>query len=473
MTEKDTLLMLNDPHYPRYHLAPPVGWMNDPHPIFFKGAYHIFYQYSSLPDNPYGGAHSWGHAMSTDLVHWQHLPPGVTPQDHGPSADRHIWSGCLVDNQGVGTAIYTIDNIDIWTSTSTDDQLRAFKKYETNPIIKGPPEEPGIMAEMRDPWVWKQGDCWYLVVGSGLKDAKGSVLPLYTSSDLVHWQYLHPLYQGDPARGDSAFCECPSFFPLGDKYVLMLSHGATWMTGTFKDERFQPEQRGRINHGRFYVPQVLLDDKGRRILWAWVTEALDWDAMKRPGWASMQTLPQVVSLAEDDTLRFDPAPELEILRGTHHQQKNMALTNEPAPVKNSQGMQLELQLTFATGSAGRFGLILRDKDELLRLTYDTATRTLHCNAPHGVRGGWAVYDADPAGGQTGDIAIPLELQPGEDLTLRVFLDRSVVEVFANRRACLTERLYPEDVNAVEAALFVESGQATVKQLDAWQMKSIW
>jgi beta-fructofuranosidase len=447
--------------------------MNDPHPIYFKGAYHMFYQYSFLPDDPYGGPHSWGHAMSRDLVHWEHMPPAITPKDHGIAADRHIWSGCLVDNQGVGTAIYTIENLDIWTSTSTDEDLRVFKKYEANPIIKGPPPEPGILGEMRDPCVWKEPDGWYLTVGSGLKDGKGSLLPLYKSSDLVHWQYLHPLYRGDPARQDHTFCECPGFFPLGDKYVLTLSHEATWMTGTFKDYRFQPEKRGRLNHGRFYVPQTVLDGKGRRILWGWATEARELTAAKRPGWASMQTLPQVVSLAEDRTLRFDPAPELEALRGAHHQQKDLLIGSTPVPVKNSRGMQLELKVVFAHGSASRFGLVLRDKEELMRITYDAVAQTLYCRETPRTRGGWALFHADTADVDAGGLAVPLVLEPGEDLTLRVFLDRSVVEVFANRRVCMTGRMYPEDAGAVEVALLAESGEATAKQLDAWQMKSIW
>ncbi|MCY2932507.1 MAG: glycoside hydrolase family 32 protein, partial [Planctomycetota bacterium] len=448
--------LLKDPHYPRYHLAPPVGWMNDPHPIFFKGAYHMFYQYSFLPNDPYGGPHCWGHAMSRDLVHWQHMPPGITPKDHGIAADRHIWSGCLVDNQGVGTAIYTIENIDIWMSTSADADLRTFTKHPANPIIKGPPAEPDILTEMRDPCVWKQGGFWYLVVGSGLKDNKGSLLPLYKSTDLVHWRYLHPLFRGDPAGGDHTFCECPSFFPLGDKHVLTLSHNAAWMTGTFKDEQFEPTQRGRLNYGRFYVPQAILDDKGRRILWGWATEARDAEALKLAGWASMQTLPRVLSLAKDGTLRFDPAAELETLRGARHQQTLAPIGNSPVPVGHSEGMQLEMRATFSPGPGSRFGLILRNENELLRFEYDTATQTLHRKAPRDVPAGWDVQNTDTVGANKDDLAIPLELSPGEPLTLRVFLDRSVVEVFANRRVCLTERLYPADVGAVRAEVFCQA-----------------
>ena len=442
---------LLDPHYPQYHLAPRQGWMNDPHPIYFKGAYHMFFQYSILPDDPYGGPHRWGHIMSKDLVHWEHLPPAITPKDHGIAEDRHIWSGCLVDNNGVGTAIYTIENLDIWTSTSTDEDLRVFKKHGANPVIKGLPPEPGILAEMRDPWVWKEADGWYLTVGSGLKDNKGSILPLYKSTDLIHWQYLHPLYQGDPSKGDSTFCECPFFFPLGDKYVLALSHEATWMTGKFKDERFQSERRGRLDYGRFYVPQTALDDKGRRILWGWVGERHDGDAQRRAGWAGMQTLPRVMSLADDGTLRFDPAPELDTLRAEHQRGKNLIVGNRPIAIPNSRGMQGELKVVLAPRSAKRCGLILRDKAELMRITYDAVTKTLQC----------------------ADQSIPLALATGEDLTLRVFMDRSVVEVYANRKVCVVERIYPQDIRAVEARLFAEAGEAKVKQVDAWQMKSIW
>lgn len=429
--------------------------MNDPHPVFFKGAYHMFYQYSFLPHDPYGGPHSWGHAMSKDLVHWEHLPPAITPGDHGIAADRHIWSGCLVDNHGVGTAIYTIENLDIWTSTSTDDDLRVFKKCGANPVIKGPPPEPGIMAEMRDPWVWKEDDVWYLTVGSGMKDNKGFVLPLYKSTDLIHWQYLHPLYEGDASKGGSTFCECPFFFPLGDKYVLALSAEASWMTGTFKDHRFQPQERGRLDYGRLYVPQTVLDDKGRRIMWGWAT---GWNtypgernAQSLAGWAGMQTLPRVISLAKDNTLRFDPVPELESLRAEHYRKENLAVKKKVIPIKNSRGMQVELQVVLAPGSARRCGLIIRDKAELMRITYDAVAKTLQC------------------AGHTS----PLALEPGEDLTLRVFLDRSIVEVYANRKVCATEGIHPQDISAVDVSLFAEAGEATVKQLDVWQMSSIW
>ncbi|MEI6219356.1 MAG: glycoside hydrolase family 32 protein, partial [bacterium] len=343
----------------------------------------------------------------------------------------------------------------IWTSTSTDDDLRVFKKHEGNPIIKGPPPEPGILTEMRDPWVWKEADGWYLTVGSGMKDNRGFVLPLYKSTDLIHWQYLHPLYEGDASKGGSTFCECPFFFPLGKKYVLALSAEATWMTGTFKKHRFQPEERGRLDYGRLYVPQTVLDDTGRRIMWGWATGWSSYPGERNrqslAGWAGMQTIPRVMSLAKDNTLRFDPAPELESLRAEHYREENVTVGKKSLPLKNSRGMQIELKVVFAPGASQRCGLIIRDTAEMFRITYDSTTKTLQC-AGH---------------------TIPLELEPGEDLTLRVFLDRSIVEVYANRKVCGTEGIYPKDINAGEVRLIAEAGQAKVKELDVWQMKSIW
>jgi sucrose-6-phosphate hydrolase SacC (GH32 family) len=440
-----------DPCYPKYHVAPPVGWMNDPHPIYFKGAYHIFYQYSCLPDDPYGGPHRWGHAASSDLVHWRHLPVAITPKDHGIGEDRHIWSGCLVGNGGVGTAVYTIENIDIWISTSPDDSLATFQKYPGNPVIQGPPPGLEIEGGMRDPWVWKEADGWYLIVGSGLKGGKGAVVPLYKSPDLVHWQYLHPLYQGNAAQ-DGGFCECPAFFPLGDKHVLLLSNQATYLVGRYENHRFLPEHRGRLDYGEVYVPQSVVDGKGRRIFWGWVLEARGRDAQRHSGWAGMQTVPRVLSLQPDGALAFGPPEELASLRSGHCEFSKIRLTADTTHVlEGVQGGQLEIAAEFEPVQSGAVGLALLAGQEKTEIVFDGKARTLSCK---------------------GKIA-PLQLATGEPLVLRVFVDGSVVEVFANRRVCITERIYPARPEAIQVALISRGGGATATKIDAWKMGTIW
>lgn len=440
-----------DPLYPKYHVAAPVGWMNDPHPIYFQGAYHIFYQYSWLPDDPYGGPHAWGHATSKDLLHWTHLPPAITPREHGVGEDRHIWSGCLVNNGGVGTAVYTIENIDIWTATSLDDRLEKFLKHPGNPVIQGPP--PGLQIEggMRDPWVWKEADGWYLVVGSGLKSGQGALVLLYKSSDLVHWQYLHPLFQGGPNQ-EGGFCECPGFFPLGGKHILTLSNQATYLVGRYENHRFQPEHRGRLDFGRVYVPQSVADPKGRRILWGWVLETRDRDAQRRAGWAGMQTLPRVLSLQPDGVLASEPAEELTHLRSGPRQFRQIRLAAEATQIlEGVQGAQLEILAEFEPVQSGAVGLTLVDGSERTEIIFDGQAETLRC----------------------GGVTAPLHLAPREPLTLRVFLDGSVVEVYANRRVCLTERINPARPESLQVALIARRSGATANRIETWKMGSIW
>ena len=440
-----------DPCYPMYHVAPPVGWMNDPHPIYFKGSYHIFYQYSHLPDAPYGGPHRWGHAESSDLVHWRHMPVAITPKDHGISENRHIWSGCLVDNGGVGTAIYTIENIDIWISASKDDNLARFRKHPGNPVIKGPPPDLKIEGGMRDPWVWKEADGWYLIVGSGLKGGKGAVVPLYKSSDLVNWKYLHPLYQGNVAQ-DGGFCECPAFFPLGDKHVLLISRQATYLVGRYKNHKFAPEHRGRLDYGGVYVPQSVVDGKGRRIVWGWVLETRGRDAQREVGWAGMQTLPRILSLQPDGTLAFDPPKELASLRSGHREFRKIRLNADATHMlEGVQGGQLEITAEFEPAGGGVVGLALLAGKKMTEIVFDRKAKTLKCK---------------------GNIA-PLKLTAGEPLQLRVFVDGSVVEVFANRRVCITARIYPARPEALKVALISRGRRATVTRVDAWKMGTIW
>ncbi len=443
--------VLKDPCYPRFHLAAPRGWMNDPHPVFFKDKYHLFYQYSFLPNSPYGEPHSWGHATSEDLVHWKHMPVAITPKDHGIHKDRHIWSGCVVDDGGVGRAIYTIENIDVYLSTSTDDDLKTWTKHSGNPVVKGPPPGLDIKGGMRDPWVWKEADGWYMIIGSGRKSTKSLALPLYKSKDLVHWKYLHTLYEGALGKGDISFCECPSFFPLGNKYVLTVSHNATYLVGGYKNHRFTPEKRGRLDFARFYVPQFIQGPKGRRIMWAWGVTTRPRDEQIRVGWASMQTLPRVLSLAEDGTILFEPAKELQMLRHDHRHLETLQLSDGEKKLLGVTGGQLEIDVTFQPQNAKSFGLVLDLSPKDAVICYDVATGILSCNE----------YKA------------PVKLDPGEPLSLRIFFDRSIIEIFANKSVCLTGRIYPDAPHKAKTRIFAEGGKATVSRLDAWRLYSIW
>ena len=211
-----------DHHRPTYHYLPPSNWMNDPNGLIqWRGQYHLFYQYN--PNGAFHGTIHWGHAVSDDLVHWRDLPIALAPTPGGPDKDG-VYSGCALDHDGVPTLMYTGVRPQVQCiarpADPNDPDLVAWKKHPGNPVIPDSPE--GMEVEgFRDPFVWQEDDGWYCIVGSGIVGTGGNIL-LYRSQDLVHWEYLHELCRGELAKTGRMW-ECPNFFPLGDKHVLLIS----------------------------------------------------------------------------------------------------------------------------------------------------------------------------------------------------------------------------------------------------------
>ena len=455
---------VTDPFYPKYHLAAPFGWMNDPHPVYFKGAYHLFYQFSYVRDNPYGRTgllpgqrpmRNWGHIMSTDLVHWRHMPVVMKPETHGRANDPHIFSGCVVDNNGTGTAIYTIDNKQIYIANSKDNDLATFTKYPDNPVVNDVPTGLETVGQMRDPWVWKEGNSWYMIIGSGLAGGKGAVIPLYKSSDLIHWDYQHPFYRADSSKfnfpGDAGFCECPSFFRLGNKYVLILSDKATYLVGRYENYRFVPEYRNRLDYGKIYVPQFMMDGKGRKLMLGWIRDGRNNQSWVKAGWAGSQTLPRVLTMSPDGSLNYEPAEELKALRSDQKSFSDIRISGSEFKIlDNIKGMQFEISATFEPGKAKNFGMEFLDGESTAKLVYDVATKTLQFN----------------------DISAPLDLKGG-NLNLRVFIDGETIEVYANKKVCITNAIQPSTPEGFRIKLFSADGQAVVRKIDIWKMGTIW
>lgn len=469
----------HDSHRPQYHYLPPANWMNDPNGlIHWNGAYHLFYQY-----NPLGAYHHrihWGHAVSRDLVHWEEWPIALTPTSGDHDQDG-CWSGCAVNHNGTPTLFYTgvypqIVNV----ATSTDDLL-TWQKHPTNPVIPCPP--PGIDCDghFRDPFVWQEPDGWYMLMGT--RDAAtGGVALLYRSADLVNWEYLQPLLRGDKHQTKpfwiGTIWECPNLVKLGDKYALIVSFqdyekgqmiNTGYFAGQFQDHQFKPSHQGLVDVGpSFYAPQVMTNAQERRLMWGWLREGRSETTQREAGWSGVMSLPRVLSLSDDDTLLMSPAPELAALRGEEFRLDNVTLTPEtPNLLSSVRGNSLEILLEVDKESNATLGLKLccsLDNAEQTSILYDFSQQEL-------------TFDASQA-------SLNPELSPelvtaahpllaSNALTLRIFVDHSVIELFADERTCLTGRIYPTRSDSLGLSLLAKNGSVTIRRLSIWPMNSIW
>ena len=462
------LLDAADFHRPRYHFLPAANWMNDPNGvIYWQGQYHLFFQYN--PDGAWHDNMHWGHAVSEDLVHWQELPVAIAPTPN--SADQGgIFSGCMVDDAGTPTAFYTGVNDDYSVQVqclargSTD--LQTWQKHPANPIISAVPSALGQTRDFRDPFVWRGERCWYMALASNIVGVGGAVL-LYRSQDLSNWHYAHPLYVGEKARNGRNF-ECPNFFPLGEKWVLIISaqldHAPAqtlYFVGRLENERFFPEHEAVYDAGCSYASLCGGDAQGETVIYSWLREERGKAAQRESGWTGVQAVPRLLSLDAQNRLVSQPVAALKTLRGAH---SHYSAADVAAGSLSARGLSLDIEAAFDTQAAASCGLELAvspDGRQKASIVYDSGTQTLQVKRQYRGEG-----DEPEAATQ----GIPHRLDAGEALQLRVLLDGSVIEVIANGRARITSRYYMED--AANDGLRVLAPEA-LQELDIWEMSAIW
>jgi beta-fructofuranosidase len=460
-----------DRHRPRFHLLPPSGWLNDPNGVVhWRGRYHVFYQHNPLA--PSWAPPHWAHAVSDDLVHWTHLPTALTP-DMPPADEGGCWSGCLVDDDGTPTILYTgvRDGVQtVGVATGSDDLVR-WRKWPDNPVARVPEALADHTLEAyRDPYVWREGDLWHALVGTSI-GGTGQVL-YYQSADLRSWTYRHPFVPtyADPVCDDTGqIWECPNFFSLGEAHVLLVSRWQrTELTypnaliGAYRDERFEPERRARLDWGYrcFYAPLTNVDDHGRRLMWGWLQEQRHVDRAKG-WWAGVMSLPRVLTL-EAGVLRQRFVPELEALRvGQTVHLVDVPLRDPHAIDVGGRGF--ELRATIERGDAAMSRIRLRHSEAEhtdVTIAWNTGRLIVDTRQAKGP------YGADHAV----DTAVLVE--PGGTLTrttLHLIVDQSVVELIADDRHALTTRVYPEGAPLDRLEVAALGGEDRIVSLEAWAL----
>jgi beta-fructofuranosidase len=448
-----------DPARPIFHVTAPAQWINDPNgPIFHKGYYHMFYQHDPFSDE--GRVKFWGHVRSRDLVKWEHLPVALWPSKE--AGEDHVYSGCCTTNgEGEPMIFYTsigrgksdLEYAEQWAATS-DDDLIEWRKHPANPVLSESLHGATKIYDWRDPFVFRDGKQTFMVLGGNLNKRQGgqAVVNIYEAenAELTKWKYRGVLFQHPDREVTSA--ECPNFFQLGKQWVLFLSPfgKVQYFIGDFDAQtcRFQAKTRGVVDYaGNFYAPNTLLAQDGRRIVWGWI--------MGFPngrGWNGCLSLPRLLSVSRDGRLLQKPSPELVKLRQEKVQLRNVRLNNASQMLTIPQMNTLEILAEIDLQTAKNAGLRLKDggKD----------------SKP-------IVVSLDGSEVCATDVKAPLELSgPKKKLILHLFLDHSVMEVFANDRTCIT-RIVPVLNSNITLELFASGGSATFKHVQVWQMKTIW
>jgi beta-fructofuranosidase len=482
--------LLTDNYRPVYHFVIPEGMACpfDPNGAFYwKGRYHLFYIIQTVEPKPYYRGDAWAHISSHDLVHWRFHPTALKPNEDTP--ERAIYSGNMfLDKNEVPTIMYQGLGAGQCIAQSTgDDMLNTWERHKENPVIPYPEVvAKSVDADYRfylnelpdygtidvwDPHCWLEDDTYYAISGdNGTWPGKSG---LYKSQNLEDWEIVGPFFHHDEIEGT---LDCPDFFKLGDKYVLLyLRNGLEYVIGDWKNEQFHPEKQGTMtwNLGVGYAPESLLDNQGRRIMWAALNDSrTQWgnldEFLPRHGWMGTLSLPRVLSLDDRNNLLIEPVDELKTLRHSHFKLENFTLHAEEKLIEGIEGNTMELEIIIDPQQAEEMGIkVLASKDgsEETVIRYIPERETVEVDLQKTSLDEELMenfYDESKL--QSAE----LKLKKGENLELRIFIDRSVLEVFINKKLCLTHRVYPTlDDNKV--FIYSKNGAIDVKEFNAWKM----
>ncbi|MGT2951252.1 beta-fructofuranosidase [Streptococcus cuniculi] len=374
---------VNPLYKPELHFSAPIGWINDPNGfVYFRGEYHLFYQH--YPYGTHWGPMHWGHAKSKDLLHWEHLPVALAPdQDYDKDGcfsgsaivkDDKLWlmyTGHIVDPDG---SVRQVQNM----AYSTDGIH--FEKLASNPVATGEilPEEL-VASDFRDPKLFEKDGTYYAVVAAKHQDEIGTIV-LLESPDLMTWEFASIFLKGEKHQG--FMWECPDYFELDGTSCLVLSpmryqkdgldyaniNSSVIMTGRVDWEKkvFQPDTVKEIDHGHdFYAPQTMENAAGERIMIAWmqtwgrtnITDQLDHK------WTCAMTLPRKLQLKDGALVQTLPES-----------------LSDQLPALPQQGVVTvgTFQGDWTNGKVFRLG----DEDDYIEFGYDVATKEVYIDRSH-------------------------------------------------------------------------------------------
>jgi len=475
--------LLKDPHHPLYHFTSPENRLNDPNGLcFWQGRWHMFYQ-GYPPEDP---RQHWGHAISDDLIHWRDLPYAIYP-----NPERACFSGSAFVEKDRVIAMYHGTTVGSMVAVSSDPLLLNWEKVTGKAVIPhAGPGEPPLPYNIFDPCIWKKDRMYYALTAGTLPNGPGGKPVraefLHRSKDLATWEYMHPFLEDDRYGiiGDDG--ACPYFWPIGDRHIMLhYSHtsGGKYLLGDYDTQRHKfvvtygsDFNFGPSGPGGVHAPSACPDGKGG------VIAIFNMNPAKpTKGWNQIMSLPRRLTIIGKDELGIEPAGAIESLRTDHQRVAQKTLpANQEVVLETIQGNAMELMAEIDPKGASMVELnVLRapGAEEVTRITFlperGLRDRTRKRPLPGVISLDNTRSSILPDVRSRPPETAQVTLDKGEPLTLRVFIDKTIVEVFANGKQCVALRVYPGREDSVGVSLGAQGKEAQLRSLDAWQMKNIY
>lgn len=443
--EKEYMPYISDEVRPAYHVTGNIGWINDPNGFsIYKGEYHLFFQYH--PYSTHWGPMYWGHVKTRDFIHWERLPAALAPDS---DMDRDgCFSGSAIELPDgrqllMYTGVYSVRRSDGYLQNMQHQCLAVgdgvnYEKYGDNPVLDaGDLPDGGSAIDFRDPKIWKDGDTYYAVIGNRSADDSGAIL-LFESPDAFHWKFTSVV---DRSRNEyGKMWECPDFFPLDEKWVLLTSpqemqtigtefhagNGTVCLIGAYdrKTHEFDRESVQTIDYGLdFYAPQTLEALDGRRIMIGWMQ---NWSTCscqpKDVQFFGIMTIPRELHV-KNNRLIQSPVRELEQYYGRKTVYQNVRISEETS-LSGISGRILDMTVTIRPADENGYRWfkinVAKDGKCTSFIRYKPESNMLRVDRSHG--------------GFPYDIVNTRDFMVRPDngqIKLRVLLDRYSMEVFVN------------------------------------------
>lgn len=488
-----------DPYRPIFHFSSPEGRLGDPNGLcYWQGKWHLFYQGFPIEDS----RQHWGHACSEDLVHWKDLPYAIYP-----NPERKVFSGATLVEDTQVIAMYHGTGEGNMIAVSDDPLLLNWEKIlgvNTNAVIptRSTTGFP-LPYSVFDPCIWKTDGMYYSLAGGKQPFAGNKVVGaayLFRSKDLKKWEFMHQFVEDDRFTLIGDDFACPYFWPIADRYIMIffshMSRGQ-FLLGDYDKNEQKFHVTGASGHTGYGPPSAAPDGKGGVIMLANIGGCF--------------TIPRLLTLA-DDELHQEPVGDLASLRyDPKHLEKVQLPANKEIVLNNISGNAIEISAEIDIINSQKIEMnVLRSprKEEFTKIVIYKEKDYNYMGNPYISTSESASMPADLAPLFTGEgviipstpprttaysiisietdnsssapnvrLAVPVSAsfpsKQGETLNLRIFIDKTIIEVFVNGSQALCASVRPTRKNSMGVSITSLGGDAELISLDAWQMKSIY